>query len=165
MPTFGVDTCGTYGFDGTIGADVSFLCAKVALLINSATTAAEMHRRSETRWRRSGMTSFGEIIFADIICGKTDPAPTSSYTYDAFWPGGVYTNLNNLQAHGAEVKDGQLNRDTSGKSESAAMEATSTQDLSLNVYRTEAHDHTATGDAAPKTDFRMKPRHQKNLVE
>ncbi len=123
MPTFGVDTCATYGFDGMIGVGAFFFCAKLGLLSNSTTTAAEMHRRSGTRLRRFGMTSFGEIIFGDIICGKTDPAPTGSYNYDAFRLGGVYANLNNLQARGAGVKNGRASHVGSSGTETPLPEA------------------------------------------
>lgn len=90
MPTFGTDTCGTYGFAGVSDTGGAFfLCAKLALHNKSATTVMEMKIRTRAHLSQCGVTSFGEIIFGNIICGKTDPAPTESYNYDAKRLGGV----------------------------------------------------------------------------
>jgi len=124
MPTFGTATCLTYGFGGTSGCGGAFfLCAKLAGDTARMAMATLRHIRSGTQLRQFGLTSIGEIVFGDIICGKTDPTPTDSYTYDAFRLGSVYANLNNLQAHGADVKNGQASHVASSRSRRSAPKA------------------------------------------
>jgi hypothetical protein len=67
-------------------------------------TAAQAHRRNATYLRQLGVNFRGELVVGNIICSKTDSTRLRSFNYDANRPGGVYTNLNNLQAHGAGVK-------------------------------------------------------------
>ena len=66
----------------------------------------------------------------------------------------------NLQAHGADVKNTHIRMLQKPALEIHRDARMSKLALALHIHGTEAHDHPAAGDTPSETYFRMKARQQ-----